>query len=440
MTTPPRAPSLNGPNPLHPAVREELAGWALDLRREGRDTDAILEQIRLDYQAGASRRAAAMGSDLIHPTDDDFRQIAQTSRLTRFLTAEEVENLPQPVFQVGELWTVGGLVVPFGPPGVGKTFLTLDAALSMGTGMRYHGQESKRAPSVYVAAEGSGGMGGRVRAWKEHRGWYGAAGVHFLTQPVNLLSPADVETFLGELLSLDERPGAVVFDTLARCMIGGDENSALDMGRAIDAADRIRHTTGATVILVHHTNKGGDLERGSTALRGAADTMLSIKDEDGTIIVRCEKQKDAEPFKPLHLRLLRVGTSCVTERATEEWHLRTQELTPAQRQVLDEWHQMAPSTGLTASKAEELTTLPRRTFYRARKALCDAGYLESDREGRGARYRITDKGLEAVGAKVPVGATEGANAPEIGACHSGGSIGDPPMAPSGLALSEEGDR
>jgi hypothetical protein len=397
------------------------AGCPLDVN----EAAELVSAAREEYQRRKNGKPESLG--------------AEPSRRTRFLTAEELENLPRPEFQIGELWPAGGLVVPFGPPGAGKTFFTVAASLSLATGVRFHGLEVVRAPVVYIAAEGSGGMGARVAAWKQHRQWRAPAGVHFLTVPVNLLSEADVARFMEELSTLDDPPGAVVFDTLARCMIGGDENSALDMGRAIDAADRIRHTTGATVVLVHHTNKGGDLERGSTALRGAADTMLSIKDEDGTITIRCEKQKDAEPFKSLHLRLLRVGTSCVTEGATEEWHLRTQELTPSQRQLLDEWHQMAPSTGLTASKAEELTTLPGRTYYRARKALCDAGYLESDREGRGARYRLTAKGLEAVGAKLPVTATEGANAPDIAACHSGGSYRDPPMAASGMAVNEEGE-
>lgn len=400
-------PSANGTR-LHRAVWEELEGWAREMRDEGCSTEEIAQQLELDYQVRRSRYAAALGSDATDPTKKDFRAIAESARLTRFITAEELETLPKPDFQIGDLWPVGGLVVPFGPPGAGKTFFTVGAALSLGTGVRFHGMETRSSPVVYVAAEGSGGMGARVTAWKRHRGWSGAAGVHFLTEPVNLLNDDDVQRFMVELLMLDDTPGLVVFDTLARCMIGGDENSALDMGRAIEAADKIRHATDATVLLVHHTNKGGDLERGSTALRGAADTMLSLKDEDGVITVRCEKQKDAEPFSPLRLSLLRVAESCVTEGATGSLHLRSTDLTPSQRQALEELHRLAPSHGLTSSKWEDLSQLARRTYYAARKALEEGSYVESDREGRGALYTLTPKGLEAVGAKVQEGANEGA--------------------------------
>ena len=422
------APSRNGTSGVQPAIRDELAGWAHELRLEGLGTEEVFNQIRLDYQAKASRYAAAYGSDLIEPTDEDFKAIAEDSRLTRFLTDAEIEKLPPPEYQVGELWPVGGLVVPFGPPGAGKTFFTVAASLSLATGMRFQGQEVKRAPAVYIAAEGSGGMGSRVRAWKEHRGWAGSAGVHFLTQPVNLLNSEDVGRFMTELAMLDEAPGAVVFDTLARCMIGGDENSALDMGRAIDAADQIRHTTGATVILVHHTNKGGDLERGSTALRGAADTMLSIKDEDGTMFVRCEKQKDAEPFRPLRLRRQKVAESCVLQPATDAWQVATDELTTAEREALETLSRDFLEDGATLTAWKTSGNIADRTIYRVRTSLVTKGYVEQVGEGRGARHVLTDKGRSAVPAKPANPATTLPAGSSQPASQTGGSIEDPPLA------------
>ena len=55
-----------------------------------------------------------------------------------------------------------------------------------------------------------------------------------------------------------EEPKLIIFDTLARCMVGGDENSPLDMGRAVAAADRVRVETGAAVLLVHHPTKANN--------------------------------------------------------------------------------------------------------------------------------------------------------------------------------------
>src|SRR5690606_33462236 len=111
----------------------------------------------------------------------------------------------------------------------------------------------------------------------------------FLDEPVSLMNAADVAGFLDAVEQLGEPPVLVIFDTLARHMIGGDENSTQDMGLIVQAADRIRTATGAAVMYVHHTNKGGELERGSIALRGGADTMILLKNEDGAITLSCEK-------------------------------------------------------------------------------------------------------------------------------------------------------
>jgi RecA-family ATPase len=51
-----------------------------------------------------------------------------------------------------------------------------------------------------------------------------------------------------------------VIDTLARSMAGGDENAAKGVGEFIAAIDRLRGDHAALV--VHHTGKDGDRERG----------------------------------------------------------------------------------------------------------------------------------------------------------------------------------
>ena len=68
----------------------------------------------------------------------------------------------------------------------------------------------------------------------------------------------------------------VILDTLARCMVGADENSAKDCGVVVDAMTRLLGRTpgGRGVILgVHHAGKDGKTLRGSSAFEGAADTV-----------------------------------------------------------------------------------------------------------------------------------------------------------------------
>jgi hypothetical protein len=91
-------------------------------------------------------------------------------------------------------------------------------------------------------------------------------------------------------------------------MIGGDENSAGAMGLVISNIDELRRPTSATVILVHHSGKNKTSERGSSALRGAADVMIEVTGEvaDGFIKLTCDKMKDAEPFKPASIGVERI--------------------------------------------------------------------------------------------------------------------------------------
>jgi hypothetical protein len=109
----------------------------------------------------------------------------------------------------------------------------------------------------------------------------------------------------------------VVVDTMARCMLGGDENSSEAVGRLIARLDELRNEFGCTVLLVHHGTKTDEqVERGSSALRGAADTMICLSGAVHSLMLSCEKQKDAQEFDPVYLRLETVqledgNSSCV---------------------------------------------------------------------------------------------------------------------------------
>jgi RecA-family ATPase len=88
----------------------------------------------------------------------------------------------------------------------------------------------------------------------------------------------------------------VVIDTVARALLGADENSATDMGKFVKACDTIKEHTNAAVLGIHHSGKdGGKGMRGSSALLGAVDTSIAVKKSVDVITLSTEKQKDAEP-------------------------------------------------------------------------------------------------------------------------------------------------
>ena len=104
---------------------------------------------------------------------------------------------------------------------------------------------------------------------------------------------------------------AIAIDTVARAMVGADENDARDMGLFVAACDRIRTAIGAMILGVHHSGKDKDRgPRGSIALPGAVDCMLRVDRTEGTpyATVIVEKQKDEEEAPALHLKAEKIAT------------------------------------------------------------------------------------------------------------------------------------
>lgn len=227
------------------------------------------------------------------------------------LSENDLLLLPDPAWLVEGILVKSSLAVLFGPPGIGKSFTALDLALSVATGRPFLGHAAIRGRSLYVAAEGTAGLKKRVLAWKEQSQVNAVPDFLLLGHAVDCLQDTQVTKLIR---SVDAPPALVVVDTLARSMHDGDENSAKDMGAFVHAMERIQRELGATVLVVHHPGKSGGSERGSSALRAAADTMLALGSNKGVLRLTCDKQKDCSPFEPIRLRLVPAGESCVVER------------------------------------------------------------------------------------------------------------------------------
>ena len=238
-------------------------------------------------------------------------------------TVTELLQLPDPD------WLIEGLVEQpavgflFGPSGEGKTFVTLDWSLSVATGRPWQGRAVKQGPVVYVVAEGSAGVPKRVKAWLQQNQLSDVDDAFFVLDAVQLRTADDVDDLLPQIQATCERPALIVLDTFAQCFVGGDENSAKEVGQATDAARRIQQATGATVLMVHHTGKGkSKTARGSSALKGNVDFMIGVSmTVDRTVTIKNNKQKDHDHFSDIKLTLrpIKVGldgqgrevTSCV---------------------------------------------------------------------------------------------------------------------------------
>ncbi len=175
------------------------------------------------------------------------------------LSRSALRELPDPEPLIDNVLDQGSVALLYGKWGSGKSFIAEDWAASVATGRPWQGRQAEQRNALYVAGEGAFGFKGRTNAWEV--GWHTEipdGALDILPRPVNLTRPLDV----ANLLALIEWNGygLVVLDTLARCMVGADENSAKDCGEVVDVLTRLRERTpgGRGVILgVHHTGKDG---------------------------------------------------------------------------------------------------------------------------------------------------------------------------------------
>ena len=329
----------------------------------------------------------------------ESRVLPMPERRGRFeiLGARAIITMPPPSWWLEGLLPMGGLAVLYGPPGCGKSFLALAWAVAMATGRPWHGRKAIWSPAAYLAAEGAYGLSIRLNALLDAHELDAKELDHrlaFVPEAVNLLDFGAAADLAEDLYAhCGSAPGLLVVDTLPRAMIGGDENSVKDISAAIAGADTIRRGTNGTALLVHHTQKVGELERGSSALRGAADTMLSLRQEDDRLLLEVTKQRNSAPIAPLQLRLVPSGASCIVEPA--EGQPPTSELSPTRRtvlQVVDEVQQNGWAAQGTIVRVAKGSGVAERTGYRALHDLHARGYLDKN----GTRYALSLRGRAAM--------------------------------------------
>ena len=232
----------------------------------------------------------------------------EADKRARILTMRELDALPAPEWLVEGLIPEKSLVVPFGPPKAGKTFIVLSWCLHVAAGAPWFGMTVKQGAVVYIAGEGTGGLALRLRAMRQAYGISIDAPLFVIPRAVNFR----LETEVTDLVALVRVTAngmvvaMVVIDTLARAMPGADENSAQEVGLVIAGCDLVRDELRCTVIPIHHSGKDvARGARGTSALRGAWDTALEITSAASgkRVTMTVVDQKEAEAGQRLVFRM-----------------------------------------------------------------------------------------------------------------------------------------
>jgi hypothetical protein len=291
----------------------------------------------------------------------------------KLLTRSALRNLPDPEPLIDNVLDQGTTALLYGKWGTAKSFIALDWAASVATGRNWQGRPTVTRRVLYVLAEGAFGFKGRIDAWET--GWHtniSDDNLHIYPEPVNLTRSGDVD----QLRALIQWGGYsfIIIDTLARCMVGADENSAKDCGIVIDAMTRLlQHTPDGrgTVLGAHHAGKDGKTLRGSSAFEGGVDTVYFTSRDDTAFTLEREKRKDGPETDRHELKLAPIEgtTSCVVEL-----HSGTA-TTGRARQLSCTFSQCFSATGCTPTALRAVADMPKHTFYRALSDLLKAGEL-----------------------------------------------------------------
>lgn len=180
-----------------------------------------------------------------------------------------------------------------GPSAGGKSFLTVDIAMSIAVGKsHWQGCKVRQGRVLCLSGEGQGGFVRRLQAWcQKHE--VSEALLDVYDQPLDLDTPQGLADLIAVIESLPEPPALIIIDTL-HCYYAGDENSSKDARAMINNLKAVIARYETTVLVVHHTGLGEGAQqraRGSSAWRGALDFELNL-----------QPGKDGEPIKVQHMK------------------------------------------------------------------------------------------------------------------------------------------
>lgn len=309
----------------------------------------------------------------------------------RLLDRTQLANLtaPQPIIE--ETIDGGTVTVLAGYWGTLKSFIALDWAACIATGEPWLGRRSVGpAPVLYVAAEGAYGLDQRLKAWETTRhSRIQHANFHILPMPIRLGTVGDILELSALVRSAKYR--FVVLDTLSKCTAGMDENSAKDMGTAVNSLYEIQGAMdNGAVLVVHHTGKDRKTIRGSSALEAGVDVVYTSEGNSNNIKLVRRKRKDG-PCDDVHR--LRLDLVDGTESGIVTSHGQTDARATNSRNSLHEKilsHLGGdPCRGATAVQLQEITGMSKSTVHRSLTELGNLGQVEGLRDGGRLTYRLS---------------------------------------------------
>lgn len=346
------------------AAADEIRGFAMN---ENLDLEQVISECDNSLFSATSRHVSA--------------------RQWEFLSRSELLSRPPVEWLIPRVLPVRSLAMIFGQSGSFKSFYALDKSIDV----------SQHHNVLYVVAEGESGMPARLQAHERHFR-RDTTRLTFCMGAVDMFS--DVELMAFKRLAARHQPSLVVVDTFAMCTGSADENNTRDMKAIVDGCKRMIVELGCSVLVVHHTNKEGRVERGNASFRNACETVIRLSLNDDVIKVEHQKSKDKALPAPEYYRRVIVNlgykdslgeevTSVVLEPS--ERVLDGNEMTEKQKSVL---RALIIEPSATVSEIAEIVESTRGAVSSIIERLTKKGWLSAwDGKGR----VVTASGLAMLG-------------------------------------------
>ena len=285
----------------------------------------LIPEVGMDANDYASRYGLERLAEILSPKQEEK---------TWLFDAHTALRQPEPTRWLIKEWLPqGGFIMIHGEPASGKSFVALDMMLALSSGIgKWAGFKAKQAKVLYLCGEGFSGIPARLTAWMQSHGGMDIGTFYMSSWALALDNRQEGLFAKNSIRTLPFKPDLIVIDTLNR-FYEGDENSAQEMRVFLDFVSELQLEFGSAVMIVHHTGVSKEAQgraRGSSALRGAVDTEISVTNEKKVLTLTQRKQKDAERHEPLILALRKVTlegwldedgdevSSAIVELATDE--------------------------------------------------------------------------------------------------------------------------
>lgn len=308
---------------------------------------------------------------------------------------KSLANEPEPSHLIEGVIPEGAICFLTGMPGVGKSWIAQDWALSVATGKDWNGAATQKSKVLYLVAEDTPRLiAKRFEAWTN--AWNTDYEDNFLrfTYPVDIRDKNLVSALGTIFLESAHAPNMVILDTLFASTRGLNLKEQKDIQHVQEFAETIKQASGGTcaVVIVSHSTKAGETDiSGSVQLTGMADVILSVaKTFNGKgIKVSCTKNKHgAQDFVAtftLAETVMPYGEPLVYLKPDAEVSK-----SPVNSDLLGYWADRSETDSVRATDlvAWAMTRLrcSKRSVYNRLKHLVVAGLLEQDSEGL---YRVS---------------------------------------------------